>query len=233
VQIDVYCDESRQDLLTSNSPHSNYFLIGGLWVSRERRVEFNAKIRELRQEHSVLNEFKWHKISPSRLSFYEALVDLFVASGLDMRFRCVVVNRKELDLSYHDDDAELGYYKFYYQLLHNWMESGQSYAIFCDLRTNRLRTRQGTLERVLRRSSPGAIIERVQGVSSAEVGLLQLSDVLLGAASTRLNGVSLSDSKESIVARLEVGLGRRQGLSATWPGERKFNVFKMSLGQRR
>jgi len=47
VQLDVYCDESRQALLTSKTPRSEYFLIGGLWVNRERRAEFNAAIRAL------------------------------------------------------------------------------------------------------------------------------------------------------------------------------------------
>ena len=226
MEIDVYCDESRQDLLTSQSPHSSSLLFGGLWVKRERRAEFNAQIRELRKTHNVLGEFKWHKVSPSRIEFYSALIDLFIAAGEDMRFRCLVVDRAAVDHSFNNNDPELSYYKFYYQLLHHWIEPGGSYAIFCDLRSNRLRTRQGTLERVLRRANTSATIERVQGVVSAESSLIQLSDLLLGAASTRLNAKVLSPSKEALVAQLETGLKLQNGLKPTWRTERKYNIFK-------
>jgi Protein of unknown function (DUF3800) len=231
MEVDIYCDESRQDLLTSKSPAADYFLIGGLWVERERRAEFNAELRALRRKHNVGGEFKWHKVSPSRIGFYEDAVDLFLGAGESMRFRCVVVDRNAIDMGFHDNDPELGYYKFYYQLLHHWLVPGDSYAIYCDLRSNRLKTRQRTLERVLRRANPGATIERIQGVVSSEVALVQLSDLLLGAASTRLNGRILSPSKEALVSRLEGGLGLQRGLGATWKSERKYNVFGIQLGR--
>jgi hypothetical protein len=229
LQIDVYCDESRQDLLTSRSPTSDFMLFGGLWVNRERRGEFNERIKALRTEHNVHGEFKWHKVSPSRIAFYNQLVDLFVEAKSDMRFRCVVVDRRQIDHSYQQGDAELGYYKFYYQLLYHWMDPADSHAIYCDLRSNRLRTRYKTLEQILRR---GSTVERVQGVVSSDVSLLQLSDLLLGAASTRLNSKSLSPTKESLVMRLEAGIGVPR-LANTWKSERKFNVFCIQLRGRR
>jgi len=134
-------------------------------------------------------------------------------------------------MSFHNNDPELGYYKFYYQLLHHWIDPGNSYAIYCDLRSNRLRDRAGTLERVLRYANSGSVIERVQHVASHEVPLIQLSDLLLGAASTRLNERVLSPSKESIVRRLELGLGRRNGLRATWKTETKYNIIQIQLGR--
>jgi len=58
-----------------------------------------------------------------------------------MRFRCIAVDREQVNLALHQNDGELGFYKFYYQLLHHWILDNE-YRIFCDLKTNRGRRRR-------------------------------------------------------------------------------------------
>jgi len=119
---------------------------------------------------------KWRKVSPSKVSFYTDLIDLFMSFGLDLRFRCIAVDQKAMNPDLHNDDVELGFYKFYYQVLHHWILDRNEYIVFCDLKRNRDRTRLSTLKRVLNNANRTSIIRDVQSLPSPEVALLQLCD---------------------------------------------------------
>ena len=229
MKFEVYCDETLPDLFTSQHPKARYLMIGSLWLPANLRETAKARIRTLRAQHGVHGEMKWRKISPSKVAFYTDLVDLFMSFGLDLRFRCIAVDRETMNLDLHDGDAELGFYKFYYQVLHHWILDLNEYTIFCDLKHNRDRTRLATLRRVLNNANRTSIIRNVQSLPSSEVVLLQLCDVLLGAASARINAHDdLGLAKESVIAHLESRLGR--SLQPTAKAEEKFNIFKIRLG---
>jgi len=119
MKFDIYCDESRPDLFTSKSAIGDkYLLIGGLWLPTEKRDEVKRGINALKERFGVRGEIKWKKVSPAHLDFYVALVDLFIDFGLDLRFRCIAVEAAKVDMvHYHESDSELGFYKFYYQLI--------------------------------------------------------------------------------------------------------------------
>ena len=73
-----------------------------------------------------------------------------------------------------------------------------------------------------------AEIVNVQPLPSGQLVLMQLCDILLGAASSRLNfEAPASPAKLAIVERIEARLGRKIG--PTWKSEEKFNVFKINL----
>lgn len=230
MKFEVYCDETLPDVLTSAHPSGRYLMIGSLWLPADLREDAKARIAELRQRHGVHGEMKWRKISPSKLDFYTALIDLFMSFGLDLRFRCIAVEHQAMNLGLHNGDAELGFYKFYYQVLHHWILDQNEYTVFCDLKQNRDRTRLQTLQRVLNYSNRTSIIRDVQSLPSSEVVLLQLSDVLLGAASARLNArEDLGAAKEAVIAHLERRLNRAK-LGPTHKSEEKFNIFRIRLG---
>jgi hypothetical protein len=146
-----------------------------------------------------------------------------------MRFRCIAVDREKINLAeFHNGDGELGFYKFYYQLLHHWIFDFNEYRFFCDLKTSRSSTRMAELRRVLSNANISAKISDVQSLPSGQLVLMQLCDILLGAANSRLNaGAPASAAKLAIVERVEAGLGRQ--ISPTWKSEEKFNVFKINL----
>jgi hypothetical protein len=229
VKFEVYCDETLPDLFTSTHPQGRYLMIGSLWLPADLRGEVKARIEALRASHGVYGEMKWRKISPSKAGFYAELVDLFLSFGLDMRFRCIAVDRQAMNLDLHNGDAELGFYKFYYQVLHHWILDQNEYTVFCDLKRNRDRTRLHTLQHILGTASRTSTVREVQSLPSGEVVLLQLCDVLLGAASARLNErTDLGAAKEGVVAHLERRLGRAR-LGPTHKAEEKFNIFKIRL----
>jgi hypothetical protein len=228
MEFDVYCDESRPELLGSDHPSDSYVVIGSLWLPRQSRDRVKVAIHELRETHRIGPEFKWQKISRSRQPFYFALVDLF-AGNPDIRFRCIAIDRSEVDLiRFHESDPELGFYRFYYQLLHHWILDFNRYAIFCDFKTNRSRSRLSTLRRCLGYSNLSATVEAVQAVRSEESVLMQFADVLTGIAASRMNGsLQPASARDEVAAFLEDRLGRR--VAPTSRSEQKFNMFKIRL----
>ena len=230
MDFEVYCDESRQELFRDRDPaQGRYVLIGGVWIDAGCRSEHKAKIRQLREAHRVVREFKWKNVSPSRQEFYCALARLFFEE--DMRFRCIVLPAEQLDCeTFHEGDEELMFYKFYYQLLDQWIADSHSYRIFVDLKTNRVHNRVDTLQTVLRNANPKSSIT-VQALPSRELDLLQLADVLLGAVAYHFHKLDTSTAKLAVVREIEKCLGHP--ITPTSRNVKKFNVFLFRPGERR
>jgi hypothetical protein len=229
MDIDVYCDEAYPDLFSSKNPHAKYLIIGSLWLRTQDREIFKEKIHNLRDQFLVGGEFKWAKVSPSKLDFYQAALGWFCDQGSNLRFRCIAVDRTQVDLlKYHKDDQELGFYKFYYQMLHNWIYDFNSYYIFCDFKSNRRQDRLHVLSSCLGHSNLSSRIKTVQAVRSNESVLMQLADVLVGVAAGKLNQrITQGSAKHKLLLFLEGKLNRE--IAPTPLSEKKINVFKINL----
>jgi hypothetical protein len=228
MKFEVYCDEANPDVLTSANSRARYLMIGSLWLPEDLRNESKSQVVALRERHRAWGEIKWSKVSPNRINFYIELIDLFFAYGENLRFRCIAVDRTQLNLALHDNDSELGFYKFYYQLLHHWILDFNAYRIFCDAKSNRDPKRLPVLARCLSRANLTSRIDSIQSLPSQEVVLIQLCDLLLGAASSRINNtLREGTAKAAVVQRLELALDRP--LAPTRKGEEKFNIFKIRL----
>ncbi|MFP3975846.1 MAG: DUF3800 domain-containing protein [Dehalococcoidia bacterium] len=229
MDIEIYCDESNQELLGASKPtNKRFFLIGGIWLPASKRKEYKEAINNIRQEEHCFGEAKWKAVSPSKLGFYLRLIEFFFQQEQDLRFRCIVIDTQRVDLhKYHEADKELGYYKFCYQLLKNWIEDFNSYRIFLDLKTNRIPRRLPVLHNFLSSSNILANVMSVQALPSRELILMQLADVLLGAVSSKFNQSAESTAKAEVMKRIEHHLSHPIG--PTSKELKKFNVFKMAL----
>jgi hypothetical protein len=229
MNFDVYCDESYPDLFSSEKSQAQYLVIGSLWIESSNREAFKDYIHDLCRKHRVGGEFKWQKVSPSRFDFYVELIDFFFAQNDLMRFRCIAVDKNKVDLlRFHDCDQELGFYKFYYQMIQHWILDFNEYSIFCDYKSNRIRTRLHTLQKCLEHTNLSSKILAVQAVRSEESRLIQMVDILTGLAAASLNNnMNPGTAKQKIVSHLESHLGRR--ISHTLKSEQKFNVFIIDL----
>ncbi|MCD1267820.1 DUF3800 domain-containing protein [Microbacterium sp. MEC084] len=225
---EVYCDESRPELFVGSHPNVGKSVIGSVWMPAEFRSTFKQDITALRARHDTWGEFKWNKVSPARLDFYRALVDYFFSTE-SLSFRAIVIDAGRLNHErFHQSDAELGFYKFYYQLLTHWIAPSTAYAIFCDDKVNRDRNRLQTLHTVLQNANRRSIVRSLQAVPSNQSTPVQLCDVLMGATQWRANGsTGSSTAKSTVVADVEARLGHRLG--PTYVAERKFNIFEIRL----
>lgn len=225
MRFEVYCDESQQDLFggSADQRQGKRVVLGGLWIEAGSRSHLKEAIKDLRSRHNLLGEFKWVRVSPSRQAFYCELVDLFFSSE-SARFRALVLPADELDaVQFHGGDAELMFYKFYYQLLHHWILDSNTYSVFVDTKTNRFGGRLKKLLEVLTSANQLSIIEQVQALPAKEVDLLQLADILIGAISYRLHGRQSSPAKMAVVERVERHI--EHPIRCTGCGETKLNVF--------
>ncbi len=228
MDFEVYCDENHPELFTSQKPTAQFLMIGSLWLPTSLRDEIKQRIWCLRKKHATWGEIKWRKINSSRLGFYRELVDLFESYGEQLRFRCIAVDHGDFDSRWHQNDDELGFYKFYYQLLHHWILDFNSYRIFCDTKTNRDLTRLASLKSCLGAANLSSSILDIQALPSREVALIQLTDLLLGLASSRMNNsLREGSAKAQLVQYLEQRLNRKLG--PTYRSEHKFNIFKINL----
>ena len=232
MNYEIYCDESCQDVFSSKKSTCQYMFIGGLWLPAEKRAVFKHELCEIRKKHNAFSEIKWNKVSPSGIKFYLDIVKYFFDKGDDLQFRCIVVEKDKVNLvKYHDSDAELSFYKFYYQLLHHWILDFNTYSIFLDMKTSRARNRLKTLHQCLKQANLSSEIKILQALPSHESIFIQVTDLLLGAVNAKFNGQIKSTAKQEVIKAIETRL--RHKIMATSKGHPKFNIFRIDLaGQR-
>lgn len=220
--INIYCDESRH---TSN-PEDHYMVIGALSCPRETKNIITHKINQIRKEHATWREFGWKTLSPNRRDFYWALLNLF-SKETDLGFRCLVVDKNILDHNiYNLGDKELGFYKLYYQTLVHWLKPGCSYHIYLDWQLNKEQGRFIELRDILERKLSGkAKIACLEPVSSHNLPILQLTDLLMGAVGYAWNCKSESAAKVDFCNDLARAVGLPKLNVATTKSTDKFNIF--------
>jgi len=227
MKIEVYCDENLPDLFTSKKAKDKYMFIGGVWIDAKLRDEIKTKIKVLRKKYNCFGEIKWVNVTPSKKDFYKEIVKLFFSYDENqMRFRAIMIEAKKIIWSYHQDDKELGFYKFYYQLLNKWINDYNEYKIFVDVKKNRDLSRLKVLKEVLRNSSKNSYIENIQALPSKEVVLIQIADLFLGAISAKLNNKNLKNrAKIDLISYIE----SFKKIEPTFSNENKLNIFKIRL----
>ncbi len=229
MNFDVYCDESYQDCLSfSNHNNVRYMLIGGLWLPSETKNELKKRLKILKVAHHALGELKWSKVSPSKILFYKDLIDLFMSYGANLRFRIIVVEQDKIIWNLHNDDRELGFYKFYYHMLHHWITENNEYKIYCDKKVNKNKKELVTLHRCLSKANIYADIKNVCSLDSKDSVILQYADFFTGLVAAKFNNtVESGSAKYELISYLEEKLGRK--ISHTSRSEIKFNIFAIQL----
>lgn len=224
----VYCDESRQE----GSAKDPYMAIGSLWLPRDQKDNLTREFRTLCREAGLGGEVKWSRVSSKYLSAYKRLVDFYFDHEI-IRYRVIVVEHSKVDVDrYHDGDRELGFYKFYYQLLKQWFESNHEYLVLLDFKQNKGSDRYSTLRRHLEREVKGkAWISDLTVIDSSETPLAQLCDLLTGAV-TAAWCADLSPGRPK--TELAQYISARRGTPSLLipdlsPQSSKFNIFRISL----
>lgn len=224
----VYCDESRHE-----GPQTHrYMAIGGLWVRQSSKPELTKALQQLRTAVGLRGEAKWEKVSTSHLPGYQRLVDFFFDNP-EVRYRVIVVDQSRVDVDrFHEGDAELGFYKFYYGMLEKWIEAGNEYLVLLDFKQNRGADRYSDLKRILRRHATkvDAIISDLTIIDSRQAPLGQLCDVLTGAvAASCCSDVRVGSPKQALATYIARRAGMSLSGSTPTPGLCKFNIFRIQL----
>ncbi len=227
MEFEIYCDESGLEALSNKEAHA-YSAIGGIWITSEHRQELKDKFNAIRAHYGVKGELKWSKISPKFFNLYLDVIDLFFSSEF-IRFRVITMESCKVDhLKFNDHDAELGFYKFYYQLLNHWIFDFNTYEIFLDLKVNRDKGRLISLKNALVCANLTADIRQVQGLPSEQSIGIQIADILTGMVNAKFNRKIESTAKLDLIKHVESQYLHKP-IAPTGKWDEKFNIFRINL----
>lgn len=224
--INVYCDESCH----LEHDHQPVMVLGAVWCAKDQVPSISDRLRELKVRHRMPPGFeaKWTKVSASKLSFYQDLLDYFFDDD-HLHFRALVVpDKSKLDHEAHQQTHDEWYYKMYFDLLKVIIDPACRYHIYLDIKDTRSRLKVAKLHEVLRNAHydfSRMIVERIQTVRSHEVELLQITDLLIGAVSYVNRALQTNAGKVAFVQRMQ----KRSGYSLTRTTllrESKVNIFR-------
>lgn len=178
----VYCDE------TCHLEHDgiNVMVLGAIWCPQDKLKEINRRIRQIKERNSVspTMELKWTKISPSKLSLYQDLVNYYFDDD-DLHFRAVIIpDKSKLNHERFHQTHDDWYYKMYFDMLKVIFNPSDNYEVYIDIKdTNSYRKAQ-KLREVCCNSLydfSHKVIKRIQPIRSEEVQIMQIVDILVGA----------------------------------------------------
>jgi hypothetical protein len=210
--INIYCDESCH----LEHDEGTAMVLGAIWCPAVQVRNLHIRLRDLKRKHGLSDAFeiKWTKVSPAKLEFYQAAMDLFFQSE-DLHFRALVVPDKsilkhEVRGQTHDE----WYYKMYFHMLETLIQPGGKHHIFLDHKDTQGAARAQKLHQVLCNNFydfDRAVIASLAIVDSREVGLVQLADLLIGAVCHANRTATGSPAKRALVEHMR----RRSGYSLT------------------
>jgi hypothetical protein len=198
---EIFCDESRPTC-------DRYMVLGGIIVPRFSVGAINGDFETLRDLTRVHREIKWTKISNNDewINKYKLFLNYFfdLNHRNRIRFHSLIVDRHKVDYKkYCDGDKELGFYKFYYQLLLHkfgckYVKDNNRFIVYPDRKQTsypvpELRDvlNNGLAKVTGNRSRPFVSVEPQD---SHDHNLLQMTDLLIGAIGYQKNGWHLLDN---------------------------------------
>jgi len=220
----IYCDESCH----LENDKQKIMVLGGLWCPLDKRKAISKRINEIKKRHGLSNNFeiKWTKVSPAKLDFYLDIIDYFFDDD-DLHFRCLVASKEGLNHKKFKHSHDDWYYKMYFGMLKAIFNPNDKYRIYLDIKDTKSATKIDNLHLILCNNIHDFnrdIIDRVQTVRSHEIGIMQITDILVGAMCYLNRDVNSSDAKHKIIQRIQ----ERSNYSlkkSTLYKEEKFNIF--------
>ncbi len=227
MNFEVYCDESGPEAFAKKEAHK-YAAIGGIWIESKNRERLKSEMYEIKEKYNIKGELKWKKISPSYFELYKEVIDYFFNSDY-IRFRVILVEANKIDhIKFNKQDSELGFYKFYYQLLNHWIFDFNKYDIFLDYKVNRNKNRLKELNKILQFSNLTSVINQVQALPSEQSLGIQLADIITGLTAAKFNKEIYSKAKLDLIEYIESKYLQRP-ICPTPKWEEKLNIFRINL----
>jgi hypothetical protein len=218
--FNFYCDESCH-LENDRQP---YMLIGYISSAYNQVKMHSQNIRQIKEEHGVLSEVKWSKLSKSAYPLYNELIDYFFAT--DLQYRAIVIDKTKLRHADFSQDHDDFYYKMYFQLLSKKLVPEYGHNIYLDIKDTQSAKKVNGLRSFL--SSNLIQVRNLQNIRSHESELMQLADIITGALSYHLRGLNQVIAKNKIIEKIQQHC--KLPLTRSTPKDhQKFNLFFIDL----
>lgn len=185
----VYCDESGQT-------GCRYMVYGGVVIKPDSMALVSGAITAIRRKHNIFGEFKWGKVSPTKLPAYSELVNVVSDMRDHIHFKAMILDTSKIDKGMlRSGDPEDHFYMFYWHLLyhkfHYYLDrSGDALLITLDERSSSYplsRLRDILNAKYWKHRRLVDPVRSVEPCCSKRSDMLQLADVLIGAVGYHSN----------------------------------------------
>lgn len=236
----IFCDESRQT-------KDRYMVLGGTIMNNTDVPTFSSTMKKFRKENEMHAELKWSKVSEQRINEYKRFMEYFFALNNtdNIHFHCIIIDNHQVNYrKFSKGDYELGFYKFYYQLLLHCF--GKLYCsnkncarliIHLDYRQSKYKL--SALKTILNSGMNKKFgisykpFVSIEPVNSKQSDLLQVSDIVLGAIGFQKNGYHLISSSRMAKIELANYISESAGLdnliSDTIRSNYRFTIWNFRL----
>jgi hypothetical protein len=216
----IYCDESRQT-------KDRFMVLGGLIIEQSDVPKFDSTMKKFRVEQKMHAELKWTKVSRGKLREYEGFIDYFFAlnSSDKVHFHSIILDNHAINhAKFSQGQKEIGFYKFYYQLLLNCfgkaycrLGTDDRFVVHLDQRETKYSLQEfkkilnnGMAKKFDNHTEP---FRSVEPRNSKDVDLIQIADLLIGAIGFQKNGYSLVESSNAAKVSLANYIAKKAGLT--------------------
>jgi len=236
----IYCDESRQS-------KDRYMVLGGLIIPATNVDIVNDTMEKFRKEQKMFSELKWTKVSNQKLKEYERFVEYFFALNNNdkLHFHCIIIDNHKVDhKKFNKGDKELGFYKFFYQLLlhcfgRRYCREGEDVRFITHMDYRQTKYKLGTLKKVLNSGMKKRFdiatepFVSIEPRHSHDAELIQLNDIILGSIGFQKNGYDLLSGTRQAKVELAKYIAAQAGLkdlkgNTPW-GESRFTLWNFKL----
>lgn len=236
----IYCDESRQS-------QDRFMVLGGIGIPANNMPVFEATMEKYRKDTEMNAELKWSKVSNQKYSEYKMFVDYFFALNNTnyLNFHSMILDNHQINhRKFNHNDAELGFYKFYYQLLlHTFgrhyckVDRSAQFIVYLDERTTKYKL--STLKSVLNRGImkkygvAWAPFRSIEPRDSKKSNMIQVNDLIIGAIGYQKNGYDMiSNAKQSkidLAQHIAVSVGLSNLKNDTIRSNKRFSIWNFQL----
>jgi hypothetical protein len=165
------------------------------------------------------------------LDFYKELIDIFAEFEEFHFFRAIVVDTDKVDFELHQNNHDIGFYKFYYQMLVHKMNTASishQYYVYVDDKTNKVFKPLPLLKKVLNNAIYRGHVKLIEPRNSKENLFIQYVDVLIGLVSYGYNTNDKKGAKKELYEYAEQKLQIRLDHS-TKKDAQPINIFQIKL----
>lgn len=190
----VYCDESSTD------KGHQYMVFGGVMLRQSTAHSLRESISRWKVTNGLHSEIKWTSTDHTRLERYKEFATGIVryAERGDLRIKAIVIDQSKIDYKrYHDNDKDLGYYKFLYQyVLHCFakhLDSHDKLVVYLDQRFSKykLTDLKAILNNGVRKLNEWdrsvQVVRNVEARDSKQCHFIQAADLVAGAVACHNN----------------------------------------------
>lgn len=222
-------------------------VLGGLVIRADSEEVFNETMEKYRELTNMKAELKWSKVSVQKLSEYKTFIDYFFAlNNADrIHFHSMIVDNHQVNhRKFNQNNPELGFYKFYYQLLLHAFgrrycktDHEARFIVHLDERTTKYKL--GTLKTVLNRGIMKKYnigwnpFRSIEPGDSKQSNLLQVGDLLIGAVGYQKNGYNLiagaKQAKIDLAEHIAATVGLADLKQDTLANNKRFTIWNFTL----